>query len=366
MNVGSTKEKSPEKRISITPDTSKNLKDLGLNVFLEKGYGESLGFSDQEYKDKGAQILNDAKEVLSKSNLICQVKLPMEEEFKNIKENSNLIVSNYDHEKDKKNHQNFYLKSKINIFALNLLPRITRAQSMDVLSSQANLAGYRAVIESIYEYEKAVPMMMTAAGTVPAAKVLVVGAGVAGLQAIATAKRLGAIVSATDVRLTAKEQVESLGGKFLTVEGSENLETKGGYAKEVGEDFKKKQAQMLENAASKSDIIICTALIPGKPAPRIINEKIIDNMKSGSVIFDLAVTQGGNSAYSETDKIVVKKGVKIIGIGNVMNKLPITASKLYAKNIFSFIRNLYSKEKKQFFVNMEDEIIKNTLIKDGN
>ncbi len=363
MNVGSIKEKNPEKRISITPDTSKSLKNLGLNIFLEKGYGESLGYKDQEYKDKGVEILNDTKEVLSKSNLICQVKLPTEEEFKNIKEKSNLIVSDYNYEKDKKNHQNFYLKSKINIFALNLLPRITRAQSMDVLSSQANLAGYRAVIESIYEYEKAVPMMMTAAGTVPAARVLVVGAGVAGLQAIATAKRLGAIVSATDVRLTAKEQVESLGGKFLTVEGSENLETKGGYAKEAGEDFKKKQAQMLENAASKSDIIICTALIPGKPAPRIINEKMIDNMKSGSVVFDLAVTQGGNAAYSETDKIVVKKGVKIIGIGNVMNKLPLTASNLYAKNIFSFVRNLYSKEKKHFVINMEDEIIKNTLIK---
>ena len=366
MNIGSTKEKDPEKRISITPDTSKSLKNLGLNVFLENGYGESLGYSDQEYKDQGVEILNDAKEVLSKSNLICQVKLPIEEEFKNIKENSNLIVSNYNYEKDKKFHQNFYLKSKINIFALNLLPRITRAQSMDVLSSQANLAGYRAVIESIYEYEKAVPMMMTAAGTVPAAKVLVIGAGVAGLQAIATAKRLGAIVSATDVRLTAKEQVESLGGKFLTVEGSENLETKGGYAKEAGEDFKRKQTQVLENAASKSDIIICTALIPGKPAPRIINENIIKNMKSGSVIFDLAVTQGGNSAYSESDKIVVKNGVKIIGISNVMNKLPLTASNLYAKNIFSFVRNLYSKEKKQFVVNMEDEIIKNTLVKGSN
>ena len=206
-------------------------------------------------------------------------------------------------------------------------------------------------------------MMMTAAGTVPAARVLVIGAGVAGLQAIATAKRIGAIVSATDVRLTAKEQVESLGGKFLTVEGSENLETKGGYAKEAGEDFKKKQAQMLENAASKSDIIICTALIPGKPAPRIINEKMINSMKSGSVIFDLAVTQGGNAAYSETDKIVVKNGVKIIGIDNVMNKLPLTASNLYAKNIFSFVSNLYNKEKKQFVINMEDEIIKNTLVK---
>ena len=361
MNVGSTKEKNPEKRISITPDTSKSLKGLGLNVFLEKGYGESLGYKDQEYKDKGAQILNDAKEVLSKSNLICKVNLPSEEDLNLIKEDSHLIVANYNSEKEKN-----LLKNKINVFALNLLPRITRAQSMDVLSSQANLAGYRAVIESIYEYEKAVPMMMTAAGTVPAARVLVVGAGVAGLQAIATAKRLGAIVSATDVRLTAKEQVESLGGKFLTVEGSENLETKGGYAKEAGEDFKKKQTQMLENAASKSDIIICTALIPGKPAPRIINEKMIDNMKSGSVIFDLAVTQGGNAAYSETDKIVVKKGVKIIGIDNVMNKLPLTASNLYAKNIFNFVKNLYSKEKKQFVINMEDEIIKNTLIKGSN
>ena len=235
---------------------------------------------------------------------------------------------------------------------------------MDVLSSQANLAGYRAVIESIYEYQKAVPMMMTAAGTVPAAKVLVVGAGVAGLQAIATAKRLGAIVSATDVRMASKEQVESLGGKFLTVEGSENLETKGGYAKEASEDFKKKQAEMLENAASKNDIIICTALIPGRPAPRIITEKMIDKMKSGSVIFDLAVAQGGNAAYSEVDKIVNKNGTKIIGISNVMNKLPLTASNLYAKNLFSFVRNLYSREKKQFVINLEDEIIKNTLLKE--
>ncbi len=361
MNVGSTKEKSPEKRISITPETSKSLTGLGLKVFLEKGYGESLGFSDQEYIDKGTLILNSKNEVFSKSDLICKVNFPSEEDLSFIKEKSYLIVSNYNSETEKN-----FLKNKINIFALNLLPRITRAQSMDVLSSQANLAGYRAVIESIYEYQKAVPMMMTAAGTVPAAKVLVVGAGVAGLQAIATAKRLGAIVSATDVRLTAKEQVESLGGKFLTVEGSENLETKGGYAKEASEDFKKKQAQMLENAASKSDIIICTALIPGRSAPRIITEKMVDNMKPGSVIFDLAVTQGGNSAYSETDKIINKKGVKIIGISNVMNKLPLTASNLYAKNIFSFVRNLYSKEKKQFVINLEDEIIKNTLLRKGS
>ena len=361
MNVGSTKELSPEKRISITPDTSKSFKNLGLNVLIEKGYGESLGYSDKDYKDNGAEILNNSDEVLSKSNLICKVNFPTEKEFSLIKINTHLVVSNYNPEKEKK-----FINNKVKVFALNLLPRITRAQSMDVLSSQANLAGYRAVIESIYEYQKAVPMMMTAAGTVPAAKVLVVGAGVAGLQAIATAKRLGAIVSATDVRLTAKEQVESLGGKFLTVDGSENLETQGGYAKEASADFKKKQAEMLENAAAKSDIIICTALIPGKPAPRIITEKMVDKMKSGSVIFDLAVSQGGNSAYSEIDKIVQKKGVKIIGISNVMNKLPLTASNLYAKNIFSFVRNLYSKDKKQFVIKLEDEIIKSTLLKEDN
>ena len=216
---------------------------------------------------------------------------------------------------------------------------------MDVLSSQSNLAGYRSVVESIYEFEKAVPMMMTAAGTVPAAKVLVIGAGVAGLQAIATAKRLGAIVFATDVRQASKEQVESLGGKFLTVDQAENLETEGGYAKETSEEFKK-QADLLKEALTKSDIVICTALIPGKPAPRILNEEMVKLMKPGSVIYDLAVEQGGNSAFSELDKVNLVNGVKIIGIKNLMNKLPLTASSLYAKNLFSFIRNLYSREKR--------------------
>ena len=361
MIVGSIKESAPEKRISITPETTKNLKGLGLNIYLEKGYGESLGYLDEEYKEKGAEIIDSKKEILSKSDLICKVNVPIDEDLSIIKENSNLIVSSIDLEDKKK-----LSRIKINIFSLNLLPRITRAQSMDVLSSQANLAGYRAVIESVYEYQKAVPMMMTAAGTVPAAKVLVVGAGVAGLQAIATAKRLGAVVFATDVRLSAKEQVESLGGKFLTVEGSEDLETKGGYAKEASEDFKKKQIELLSSTVKKTDIIICTALIPGKPAPRIITENMVNSMKSGSVIFDLAAKQGGNAAFSETDKIVIKNGVKIIGIDNVMNKLPLTASNLYAKNIFSFIRNLFSREKKEFVINTNDEIIKNTLIGDDN
>ena len=234
---------------------------------------------------------------------------------------------------------------------------------MDILSSQANLAGYKAVIESFAHFEKAIPMMMTAAGTVPAAKVLVVGAGVAGLQAIATAKRMGAVVFATDVRMASKEQVESLGGKFLTVEGSENLETEGGYAKEASEDFKKKQEELLSETLKKIDIVICTALIPGKKAPIIIKEGMINNMQAGSVIYDLAAIQGGNTALSEVDKVINKNGIKIMGESNILNKLPISASSLYAKNVFNFVSNLLNKEKNKININIEDEIIQKTLIK---
>ena len=254
------------------------------------------------------------------------------------------------------------LIKKINNFSLELLPRITRAQSMDILSSQANLAGYKAVIEAFAYFEKAIPMMMTAAGTVPA-KVLIVGAGVAGLQAIATAKRMGAIVFATDVRMASKEQVESLGGKFLTVEGSENLETEGGYAQETSEEFKKKQEELLIETIKKIDIIICTALIPGKKAPVIIKESMIQNMQAGSVIYDLAAIQGGNTAFTEVDKIVEKNGVKILGETNILNRLPTSASNLYAKNVFNFVSSLYDKENKNININLEDEIIEKTLIK---
>ena len=254
------------------------------------------------------------------------------------------------------------IEKKNKIFSLELLPRITRAQSMDVLSSQSNLAGYRAVVDCISEFEKAVPMMMTAAGTVPAAKVLVIGAGVAGLQAIATAKRLGAIVSATDVRAASKEQVESLGGKFLTVEQAEDMETAGGYAKETSEDYKK-QSEMMQEALKKNDIVICTALIPGKPAPRILTEDLVKIMKPGSIVYDLAAEQGGNSAYSEVGKINIINGIKIIGVKSLMNSLPLTASSLYAKNFFSFVRNLYSKEKNDFNINLDDQIIEKSLNK---
>ncbi len=253
-------------------------------------------------------------------------------------------------------------KKKINFFSLELLPRITRAQSMDVLSSQANLAGYKAVIESFANFEKAIPMMMTAAGTVPAAKVLVVGAGVAGLQAIATAKRMGAIVFATDVRIASKEQVESLGGKFLTIDEAENLETEGGYAKEASEDFKKKQEELLSETLKKIDIVVCTALIPGKKAPIIIKENMIKNMQPGSIIYDLAAVQGGNTIFTEVDKLIDKNGVKIMGEKNILNKLPVSASNLYAKNVFNFVSNLLDKENNKININLDDEIIKKTLI----
>ena len=251
----------------------------------------------------------------------------------------------------------------INCFSLDLLPRITRAQSMDILSSQANLAGYKAVIDSFAFFQKAIPMMMTAAGTISAAKVLVVGAGVAGLQAIATAKRMGAIVFATDVRLASKEQVESLGGKFLTVEGAENLESEGGYAKEATEDFKKKQEELLKETLRKIDIVVCTALVPGKKAPIIIKKDMIDVMPSGSVIYDLAASQGGNAEITKVNEIVEKNGVKIMGEANILNKLPVSASNLYAKNMFNYVNNLFDKEKKVFDINLEDEIIEKTKIK---
>ena len=362
MIVGSVKENYKiEKRVSITPETSKNLTNLGLEVILEKNYANHLGIPDKEYEKHKVKFLENSNDIISQSNLLAQINYLNSDQSQHLKENK-ILVGIFNSSQNQ-NILNEDIKKNIKIFSLELLPRISRAQSMDVLSSQSNLAGYRSVVESIYEFEKAVPMMMTAAGTVPAAKVLVIGAGVAGLQAIATAKRLGAIVFATDVRRASKEQVESLGGKFLSVDQEENLETQGGYAKETSEKFKKKQADLLKEALTKNDIVICTALIPGKPAPRILNEDMVKLMKPGSVIYDLAVEQGGNSAFSEIDKINIINGIKIIGIKNLMNKLPMTASSLYAKNLFSFIRNLYSREKKEFVINLEDEIIEKTLIK---
>ena len=359
--IGSVKEDlSFEKRVSITPEVVKKFIKLGFSINLEKKYGEHLGINDEDYKKNGANINLNKEEVFKKSEIILRVNCLSEDESNIIKSNS-ILIGQFDLDSNK-NLINKLIKSGIKIFSLNLLPRITRAQSMDALSSQANLAGYKAVIESFSIFEQAVPMMMTAAGTIPAAKVLVIGAGVAGLQAIATAKRMGAIVFATDVRVAAKEQVESLGGKFLMVEGSENLETKEGYAKETSEEFKKKQENLLSETLKKIDIVICTALIPGKKAPLIIKENMIKNMKAGSLIYDLAAVQGGNSAFTESDKIINKNGVKIMGDKNILNKLPVSASNLYAKNLFNFVSNLYDKENKKVNINLNDEIIKKTLI----
>ncbi len=362
MRIGSILEnQNIEKRIAITPDVIKKYISLGFDVNLSKNYGTHLGINDNEYLEQGAKILNDENEILSSSDVIVQLGMPTDEKISVIKENQTLIGALNPYLNQKKIES--LVNKKINIFSLELLPRITRAQSMDILSSQANLAGYKAVIESFANFKKAIPMMMTAAGTVPAAKILVVGAGVAGLQAIATAKRMGAIVFATDVRIASKEQVESLGGKFLSVEGSENLETEGGYAKEATDEFKKKQEELLSETLKKIDIIICTALIPGKKAPLIIKDSMIKNMKTGSVIYDLAAIQGGNTAFTEVDKIVEKNGVKIMGESNILNKLPVSASNLYSKNILNFVDNLIDKENKKININLEDEIINKTLVK---
>ena len=362
MKIGSIIEnKEFEKRIAITPDIVKKYISLGFEVTLSENYGSHIGINDKEFLDLGVKISKDENEILKNSNLIVQLGMIPDEKSLLIKKNT-ILVGSLNPFKNREKLENL-VKKKINVFSLELLPRITRAQSMDILSSQANLAGYKAVVESFANFEKAIPMMMTAAGTIPAAKVLVVGAGVAGLQAIATAKRMGAIVFATDVRIASKEQVESLGGKFLTVEGSENLETEGGYAKEASDDFKKKQEELLAETLKKIDIVICTALIPGKKAPVIIKENMISNMRAGSVIYDLAAVQGGNTAFTEVDKIVNKNGLKIMGESNILNKLPISASSLYAKNMFNFVSNLYDKENKKININLEDEIIQKTLIK---
>ena len=362
MIIGSIPEDiNIDKRVAVTPEILKKYKSLGLEVYLTKNYATHLGILDKEYEEEGATLFENEDDVLSKSDAILQMSILNDANLKKLRSNQILIgvLNPYLNEKKLKNLR----EQNINCFSLELLPRITRAQSMDILSSQANLAGYKAVVDSFAAFQKAIPMMMTAAGTISAAKVLVVGAGVAGLQAIATAKRMGAIVFATDVRMASKEQVESLGGKFLIVDGAENLETEGGYAKEASEEFKKKQEELLKETLKKIDIVICTALIPGKKAPLIIKKDMIDVMQNGSVIYDLAAIQGGNSELTKVNEIIESNGVRIMGDANILNKLPVSSSNLYAKNIYNFISNLFSKEEKKFKINLDDEIIEKTMVK---
>tara|TARA_B100000035_G_scaffold161157_1_gene137314 strand:- start:306 stop:1385 length:1080 start_codon:yes stop_codon:yes gene_type:complete len=359
MIIGFLKENDEhETRSMLLPEHVSQLGKIGFKVLIEDNYAENLGIKDALYSESGAQI-KSANDISSTSDIVVKISGKGLGSF-NFKSGSIVIMGFF----DKGNEELLKLKKekKLEMFGLNYLPRITRAQAMDVLSSQSNLAGYKAVIDTAYEFSKALPMMMTAAGTITPAKYFIVGAGVAGLQAIATAKRLGAVVSATDVRAASKEQVESLGAKFIFVESEENLETEGGYAKEVTEDYKKKQEELMKKTVKNQDVVITTALIPGKKAPLIINEEMVLSMKPGSIICDLATSQGGNVAFSERDKIVEKNGVKIIGYSNYASRTAHSASGLLAKNIINFLSLLIDKENNLIKVDYEDEIIKGVRI----
>ena len=354
-----------EPRVAATPDTVKKMRALGAEVFVEAGAGVRAGVLDAEYEAAGARIARGA-DVVREADVILKVRRPTAAEAERYKRGA-LVVGILD---PFGNEQEIaaLAKAGIVLFAMELLPRITRAQVMDVLSSQANLAGYRAAIDAAYEYGRALPMMMTAAGTVPGARVFVMGAGVAGLQAVATARRLGAIVTATDVRPAAKEQVESLGAKFIAVEDAEfkQAETAAGYAKEMSKEYQARQAALVAEHIKKQDIVITTALIPGRPAPRLVSATMVRSMRPGSVIVDLAVERGGNCELAKPGEVVEVDGVKIVGHHNVPGRLAATASSLYAKNLYAFLEILVDKQGKALAVDWNDEIIKATaLTRDG-
>jgi H+-translocating NAD(P) transhydrogenase subunit alpha len=352
-----------ESRVAATPETVKKMAGLGAEIAVEPGAGTKSGILDTDYKDAGADVTPEA---LNGADIVLLVRRPDSATLSRMKKGA-LVVSimdPYGHD----DALRAMAEAGVTAFAMELLPRITRAQVMDVLSSQANLAGYRAVIDAAAEFGRALPMMMTAAGTVPATKVFVMGAGVAGLQAIATARRLGAIVTATDVRPAAKEQVESLGAKFVAVEDEEfkAAETAAGYAKEMSKDYQAKQAALVAEHIKKQDIVITTALIPGRPAPRLITSDMVASMRPGSVLVDLAVERGGNIEGVKADQVAEIGGVKIIGYRNVPGRLAATASSLYAKNLYAFVELLIDKKTKTLAVNWDDDIIKATaLTRDG-
>jgi NAD(P) transhydrogenase subunit alpha len=357
-----------EKRVAATPETVKKMIALGAEVIVEKGAGEDSSFIDDAFKEAGASLAKDYKDALKDADIVLKVQRPITgeksaDELVAMKEGA-LIISLFAPYSNKQELPS-YAKKKVSALALELIPRITRAQSMDVLSSQSNLAGYRAVIEASYVFGKAFPMMMTAAGTVAPAKVLILGAGVAGLQAIATAKRLGAVVSAFDVRPAVKEQVQSLGATFIEVESSEGGEGSGGYAKEMSKEYQQKQTQKIKETLQNTDIAITTALIPGKPAPKLITEDMVKGMKPGSVIIDMAVEAGGNCEASELDKIVAKNGVQIVGYANIASRIARDASALFARNILNLLTLLIDKDAKKMNLNFEDEIVASSVLTHG-
>jgi NAD(P) transhydrogenase subunit alpha len=356
-----------ESRVAASPDTVKKFVGLGLTVAIESGAGASARFSDEAYRDAGAEIAADAAAALAGADVLLSVERPLRDHVSQLRRGGLLIGQLAPH--GERGDIDHYAECGVEAFAMELMPRISRAQSMDVLSSQSNLAGYKAVVDAVAAFERAMPMMMTAAGTIAPARVMVLGAGVAGLQAIATARRLGAIVSATDVRPAAKEQVESLGANFVMVESeeTEQAETAGGYAKEMSDDYKRRQAELVAETLKKQDMVICTALIPGRPAPLLVTRAMAESMREGSIIVDLAVEQGGNCELSRAGEIVDHGGVRIIGYRNVPGRLPVDASALYARNLFNFIAPFVDAESGAVAIDWEDELVIGTaLTRDGS
>jgi NAD(P) transhydrogenase subunit alpha len=363
MKIAVPGESDPgEPRVAATPETIKKLRGLGADVVVVANTGLRSGITDRDYEAAGATIVPSAREAANNADVVLKVRRPSAAELEGYRRGA--IVIGLMDPFDAAAALAALANAGVIAFSLELLPRITRAQSMDVLSSQANLAGYRAVIDAAAEYGRAIPMMMTAAGTVPAARIFIMGAGVAGLQAIATARRLGAVVTATDVRPAAKEQVESLGAKFIAVENAEfrQAETAAGYAKEMSKEYQAKQAELIAEHVKKQDIVITTALVPGRPAPRLISKEMVEAMRPGSVIVDLAVERGGNCDLARPGEVFEVAGVKIVGHLNVAGRIAATASSLYAKNLYAFLEILVDKSAKALAVNWDDEIVRATVL----
>jgi NAD(P) transhydrogenase subunit alpha len=365
VTIAVTAEGPDEPRVAVSPETVKKFGALGAKVRVQSGAGLRARFSDEQLKAQGAEIAATQAETLAGADILLKVRRPSPEEIAQLKSGAMVaaILDPYD-----KTGLEPLAAGGASLFSMEFMPRISRAQSMDVLSSQANLAGYKAVVDAASQFGQALPMMMTAAGTVPAAKAFIMGVGVAGLQAIATARRLGAVVSATDVRPATKEQVQSLGAKFVAVEDEEfkQAQTAAGYAKPMSAEYQAKQAELIANHIKAQDIVITTALIPGRPAPRLITRAMVDSMKPGAVIVDLAAERGGNCEATVPGQTVEVSGVTIAGPLNLAGSVPVNASSLYAKNLYAFLELFFDKKDKSFKVNWDDEIIKGTLVaKDG-
>lgn len=357
MIIATLNEHPEDTRVAITPNAIKQYNKLGLQVFCEENAGLESGFIDEDYRQAGAIVMSDRAALLGQTNILASVSEPKPDVLKQLPAKA-LVITHADSDSLLVDWCN---QHQISLFSMNLIPRISRAQSMDSLSSQANLAGYRAVLEGVNHFNRAIPMMMTAAGMIHPAKILILGAGVAGLQAIATAKRLGAVVYAFDVRRAAKEQIESLGAEFIEVSDTQDNETSSGYASETSDEYKAKQAELIQQYAKLADIIVCTALIPGRPAPILITKETVGLMKRGSVLIDLATSRGGNCELSQRDEILKYHDVTLIGYSNMAGLIPATASELYSGNVLNLMR-LLTPEAGALHINPEDEIIKQAMI----